>query len=330
MVGRKFTWYKPNGMVKSRIDRVLVSKEWLDAWPHCQQFVLNRSISDHCAVVLKEVSVDWDPRPFRCLDVCWHRDSRFKDFVRTKWANYDVLGRGIYIFKEKLKKLKADLKVWNKEVFEDVNLTSEELQKRINVLDIQDEDRGFDESEREERRTLLVDLNKVMFKQKAIMSQKARQKKWLKQRDLNTKFFHSSMKWRRARNELHGMFVDGRWCEDKEVIKDKVRVFFEDRFARKEGCQVRLDNVRFNSISEEDNELLIADFFEDEIRGAIWNCNSSKSPVPDGFNFGFLKHCREIIKLGVLSAVKDFASKSNWPRGSNASFLCLVPKVENL
>ncbi len=27
LVGRKFTWYKPNGLVKSRIDRVLVSKE---------------------------------------------------------------------------------------------------------------------------------------------------------------------------------------------------------------------------------------------------------------------------------------------------------------
>ena len=108
---------------------------------------------------------------------------------------------------------------------------------------------------------MLADLNKVMFKQEAIMSQKARQK-WLKQGDLNTKFFHSSVKWRRARNELHRMFVDGRWCEDK------VRVFFEERFARKEGCQVRLDNVRFNSISKEDNEFLIADFSEKEIRDA--------------------------------------------------------------
>ena len=32
MVDRKFTWYKPNGSVKSRIDRVLVSWEWLDIW----------------------------------------------------------------------------------------------------------------------------------------------------------------------------------------------------------------------------------------------------------------------------------------------------------
>ncbi|XP_068477366.1 uncharacterized protein [Phaseolus vulgaris] len=61
----------------------------------------------------------------------------------------------------------------------------------------------------------------------------------------------------------------------------------------------------------------------------MWNCDSSKSPGPDGFNFGFLKFCWEIIKLDVVSAVKDFASKSHWPRGSNAFFLCLVPKVEN-
>jgi len=30
MVGRKFTWYKANGTAKSRLDRILVSQEWLD------------------------------------------------------------------------------------------------------------------------------------------------------------------------------------------------------------------------------------------------------------------------------------------------------------
>ena len=161
LVGRKFTWYKPNGLVKSRIDRVLVSKEWLEAWPHCQQFVLKRSISDHCAVVLKQVFVDWGPRPFRSLDV-WQKDNRFKEFVRLKWENFDVQGSGIYVFKEKLKKLKAELKIWNKEVFGDVNLASEELQRRINELDTRDDDNGLEESEREERRSLLADLNKAI------------------------------------------------------------------------------------------------------------------------------------------------------------------------
>jgi len=327
LVGRKFTWYKPNGLIKSMIDRVLVSKEWLEAWPRCKQFVLNKYIFDHCAVVLKDVFVDWGPRPFRSLGV-WQKDSRFKDFVSLNWASYDVQRSGIYIFKEKLKKLKADLKVWNKEVFGDVNFASEELQKRINKLDTLDDNRGLEESEREERRLLPVELTTIMFKQEAVIFQKARQK-WLKQGDLNTNFFHSSVKWRRTRNELHGLFVDGRWCEDKVVIKDKVRDYFEDRFARNETCAIRLDNVRFNSISEADNEMLVRDFSEEEIKVAVWNSESSKSPSTDGFNFGFLKFCWDFIKLDMVLVVKDFAEKSHWPKGSNASFLCLVPKVEN-
>ena len=71
------------------------------------------------------------------------------------------------------------------------------MQKRINELNAQDDERGLEEAEREEKRFLLAELNNVKFKQEAVMYQKARQK-WLKQGDLNTKFFHSSIKWRRA------------------------------------------------------------------------------------------------------------------------------------
>ena len=123
----KFTWYKPNGLVKSRIDRVLVSKEWVEAWPHCKQFVLSRLVSDHCAIVIRDKYVDWGPKLFRSLDV-WQSDNKFKFFLKEKWLNYKVQGGGIFIFKETLKKLKADLKVWNKEVFGDVNQAGVGLQ----------------------------------------------------------------------------------------------------------------------------------------------------------------------------------------------------------
>jgi len=96
--------------------------------------------------------------------------------VRSCWSSYEVVGSGLFIFKEKLKKLKVDLKVWNKEVFGDVNLVSKEVQKRIDVLDARDDDRGLVESEREERKVLLADLIEGMFKQEAVMFQKARQR----------------------------------------------------------------------------------------------------------------------------------------------------------
>ena len=128
---------------------------------------------------------------------------------------------------------------------------------------------------------------------------------------------------------MHGIFVNNKWCDNKEEVKIKVREFFEERFSRNDTCQVRLDKVEFNSISEADNEMLIGDFSEEEVRAAIWGCDSSKSPDLDGFNFGFIKSCWDILKKDVVSAVKDFAGYGSWQRGSNASFLCLIPKLEN-
>ena len=68
-------------------------------------------------------------------------------------------------------------------------------------------------------------LPSFQSKQEAILFQKARQR-WIKQGDLNTKYFHSSVKWRRARNQLHGIFVNKKWSENKEEVKNKVSEFF--------------------------------------------------------------------------------------------------------
>ena len=90
----------------------------------------------------------------------------------------------------------------------------------------------------------------------------------MKQGDRNTKKFHSTLKWRRARNELHDIVENGQWCVDKEVVKDKVRDFFKSRFVGEEDFQIRMDNVSFNSIFGEDNKMLVGDFSEEEIKEA--------------------------------------------------------------
>jgi len=32
ILGRKFTWYHPNGRAMSRLDRMLISEEWVQQW----------------------------------------------------------------------------------------------------------------------------------------------------------------------------------------------------------------------------------------------------------------------------------------------------------
>ena len=75
--------------------------------------------------------------------------------------------------------------------------------------------------------------------------------------------------------------------------------------------------------------MLVGIIFKDEVKEAIWNCDSSKSPVPDGFNFGFIKFCWDILKGDVVSAIQRFAEGGSWLKRINASFITLVPKVTN-
>ena len=69
-VGRKYTWYRPNGKAKSRLDRFLVSADWFNKCQDNCQFILQRNFSDHCPILLRSSNVVWGPKPFRVLD-CW-------------------------------------------------------------------------------------------------------------------------------------------------------------------------------------------------------------------------------------------------------------------
>lgn len=98
---------------------------------------------------------------------------------------------------------------------------------------------------------------------------------------MNTKYFHSVIKWRRARNGINGLRENGQWVEGQAKVKEKVRDFFQQQF--ESGVY---KHVRFNRIIEEDNDMLVGRISEEKIKQAVWCCDSDKSPGPDGFNFG--------------------------------------------
>lgn len=81
LIGRKYTWYNPDGSAMSRLDKFLVSEEWLSTWSNLSQWGLKRGVSDHCAVVLKEKELNWGPKPFRMMK-CWEDMSGYAEFVK--------------------------------------------------------------------------------------------------------------------------------------------------------------------------------------------------------------------------------------------------------
>lgn len=100
MAGRKYTWYRPNGQAR-RIDRFLVSSDWLMHWPNCELLGLNRDISDHCPLLLRSAAQDWGPKPFRVLN-CWFEHPGFEKFVVEAWSEKQIDGWGLMSSKKSL------------------------------------------------------------------------------------------------------------------------------------------------------------------------------------------------------------------------------------
>lgn len=56
--GRKFTWSNNEGSKLSKLDRFLLSRNFVEKWPNLTCMILAREKSDHCLIVLKEAVSD--------------------------------------------------------------------------------------------------------------------------------------------------------------------------------------------------------------------------------------------------------------------------------
>lgn len=128
---------------------------------------------------------------------------------------------------------------------------------------------------------------------------------------------------------LKGLHIGREWVEEQRRIKEEMKDYFEARFKESQGVRQNLDGIEFNKFLCEDNSCLIALFGDVEVREAIWECGSSKSPGPDDFNFKFLKTYWNLLKENVMRFLVEFHEQGVLPRESNASFTSLIPKVED-
>lgn len=173
--GRKFTWYRPNGRCKSRLDRFLVNTEWLSNWPHSIHKGLPRSVSDHCPIPLDTKIIDWGPRPFRFVKA-WTTHPGFKEFVDNTWKSAEVVGWGGFVVKEKMKFLKGELKKWNKSVFGTIEENIESLRGEIQELDVIDDIFRLEELEVICRKEITADLFRNLNGKHSLAAQKAKVK----------------------------------------------------------------------------------------------------------------------------------------------------------
>ncbi|GAU10444.1 hypothetical protein TSUD_420650, partial [Trifolium subterraneum] len=280
--GRKFTWYRGDGITMSRLDRFLLSKSWISRFPNSIQEALPRTLSDHCPVQLSIDELNWGPKPQRMLK-CWVDIQGYHDFVKERWSSFQVHGWSGHILKTKLKFIKAELR--NRHFNHTANLDGKirDAKNRLEEFDVIGETRRLDTNEELELHSAQANIVSFSKLQASMLWQKSRVN-WLKEGDANSKFFQGLMSSRRQSNTIISLQAGGRVVEGVEEVRWEVFQHFCNHFRKQTVTRPDMQGLNFKTISEDNSAELVKPFLLDEIKAAVWDCDSYKSPGPDGVN----------------------------------------------
>jgi hypothetical protein len=151
---------------------------------------------------------------------------------------------------------------------------------------------------------------------------------WLKEGDANSKFFHGVMSSRRQSNTIGSLIVEGSTVDRVPEVREAVFHHFSHHFRKKLHHRPDISGLMFKSLTTEDSTGLVQPFLLEEIKEAVWDCDSFKCPGPDGINIGFLKDFWDLLKLDFLNFFSEFYHHGVLTKGLNSTFIALIPKVD--
>ncbi|GJX01702.1 RNA-directed DNA polymerase, eukaryota [Tanacetum coccineum] len=298
--GCNFTWCHKSAAKMSKLDRFLVSNNLFTYCPHISAITLDRFLSDHRPILLRETSFDYGPVPFRFFQH-WIEIDGFSKFIEDTWNLAPVSGtNALCVLISKMKFLKNRIREWinvsRVKTNGDIQCFKEELRVFDEVID---KGEGSD-TILTKRLELINDIKRIEQLKAKEMAQKSK---------------------------IKGILVNGDWIDHPLEVKREFFNHFRDRFANSKDTRITIDMTFPKQISNDQKEDLERALTKDELKAAVWDCGTDKSPGPDEFTFGFYRHYWSVIEHDVFDAVNYFFNSGIIPKGGNPSFITLIPKI---
>ncbi|GKB80793.1 RNA-directed DNA polymerase, eukaryota [Tanacetum coccineum] len=324
--GSAYTWCLKSASKMSKLDRFFVSENLLSMCPNITAITLERFISDHRPILLREVRYDYGPIPFRFYRY-WLEVDGFDKLVRDSWNVAPVNKKNaIRNFMGKLKFLKDRIRSWlsihRSNSRGEIYFLKEELRSCDEVID-----KGDCSNEVVHKRTeILNKIHQVNNIQASEIAQKAKIK-WAIEGDENVKFFHGMLNKKRNQSNIRGIMVNGTWVDDPVQVKREFFEHFRGRFDKPSVNRACIDTPFPVSLSIDQKEDMEHRISKEEVKRAVWDCGVDKSLGPDGFSFSFYRHFWPVIEKDVFEAVDYFFMYGEIPNGCNSNFIALIPKI---
>ncbi|RVX21782.1 Transposon TX1 uncharacterized 149 kDa protein [Vitis vinifera] len=323
--GGAFTWSGGlNNQSWARLDRFLVSPSWLDKFSGVNQRRLPRPVSDHFPILLEGGGLRRGPSPFR-FENMWLKVEGFLDLVRGWWREIEVRGTASYRLAAKTKELKQKLKVWNREVFGNLEDNKRAALQQVDHWDGVEYEKSLSLEETELKKEAKESYKKWVMLEESHLRQLSREM-WLKEGDKNTGFFHRMANAHRNNNTLDRVKIDGVWLEENQEVREGIANAFQQRLSEEVGWKADIEGIQLDRISHQEAESLEVPFSEDEIHSALMDMSGDKAPGPDGFTMAFWQSSWDFVKEEILEMFKEFHEQGSFLKSLNNTFLVLIPK----
>ncbi|XVE50103.1 hypothetical protein DITRI_Ditri01bG0134600 [Diplodiscus trichospermus] len=120
--GPIFTWSnnQEENFIAKKLDRVLINEAWLYQFNSSREEFLPPRVSDHCSALIQIFHQDESPpKPFKFFNF-WVKHPKFLGVVVNSW-NESVASNPMVVLHKKLKRLKSNLKEFNRKHFAELS-----------------------------------------------------------------------------------------------------------------------------------------------------------------------------------------------------------------
>eukprot|EP00253_Pinus_taeda_P021470 PITA_21470 len=299
-----FTWNNRrwgDRLIASRLDKFLISESIIMDGIIAESDILPSGGLDHWPISLI-VEVQDTPRnkPFR-FEKFWLDHPNFLEMVK-KWWSEPLEEKAI--LENKLEQIHKDGAAGNYSV-----------------------------EAMEQEKILSQQWHKWCFQEETLWKQKSRIQ-WLKEGELNTKFFHRLALDHRSANRILELKNNAgeilkNHNDISALLSDHFKSIAQEPPINRDEAIKELTAAIPKSITSNQNWALCREISLEEVEEAIRSMPNDKAPGPDGFTINFYKACWSIVKQEVWEVVEDSRCLGTILKSLNSTFLALIPKFED-
>ncbi|KAL9242031.1 hypothetical protein vseg_016076 [Gypsophila vaccaria] len=259
----------------------------------------------------------------------WGTSEKFIPLIQQHWNTY-IEGTHMFKLVKKMKLLKPILKQLNRDNYNDIENTTEALEKQVSSLQ---KELGSDPTNgavMEEEHRCVKELMIKLEARASYLAQKSKQH-WFNEGDTNSAYFHGIIKGRRNRNKVIEIEdMNGIIKNSPEGIQTAFLEYYKSLLGSTQmtKCAHRKIIDQGPKCNDQMREILMAPVTGKEIKEAVFSIPDIKSPGPDGFTSKFFKDSSLITGANVIEAVLDFFKERKLLQQLNATTLVMIPKPD--